>query len=117
MNKTPNTIGSELYKYSLWILVGYIGVLTGYYSFKIVGYFIKPVKNPLMPLDFYKYIAFPYFPFIPFLVGLLFLGVYFIRKKYYKKGHVIFYLILILLFHLSQNSLFDFFNGFNPYGG
>ncbi|SRX55397.1 hypothetical protein [Aequorivita sp. CIP111184] len=108
---------TRLFQYILWALVGYIGILTGYHSFKIIEYFVKPIANPLMPLDFYKYIAFPYLSFIPFLLALLFLGIYFIQKKYFKKGHVIFYIILILLFHLSQDSLFEFISSFNPYGG
>ncbi|SRX75666.1 hypothetical protein [Aequorivita antarctica] len=108
---------NKLFMYVLWALVGYIGILTGYHSFKIIEYFIKPVPNPLMPLDLYKYIAFPYLSIIPFLFGLLFLGIYFIKKKYVTKGYAVFYGILILLLHISQNSLFEFFNSFNPYGG
>lgn len=113
-NKTSKSF-SKVFKYILWTLVGYIGAITGYDLFKIIEYYIKPVVNPLMPLDFYKAIAFPYLSFIPFLLGLLFLGAYFIWKKYYKKGYVACYLVLILIFHLMQNSLFDFFNSFNPY--
>ncbi|MCG2419670.1 hypothetical protein K8089_11610 [Aequorivita sp. F47161] len=108
---------SKIYEYILLFLVGYIGILTGYHTFKIIQYFLKSVPNPLMPLDFYKYLAFPYLSFIPFLLGLLILGLYFAKKKYFKKGHVIFYVILILLFHLSQSSLLTFFDSFNPYGG
>jgi|SRR5690554_2746142 len=108
---------SIFFKYLLLVLIAYIGGLTGYHGFKIIEYFIKPVPNPLMPLGMYKYIAFPYISFIPFLLGLLFLGIFFYRKQYYKKGHVIFYGILILLFHLFQNSLLNFFESFNPYGG
>lgn len=108
---------SKFYKYFLLVLVAYIGGLTGYHSFKIVEYFIKPVSNLLMPLEMYKYMAFPYISFIPFLLGLLLLGIFFYKKEYYKKGHVIFYVILILLFHLSQTSLLIFFDSFNPYIG
>lgn len=114
--KTPQQKG-KLRMYILWALVGYVGILTGYHSFKIIEYFIKPVPNPLMPLDFYKYIAFPYLSFVPFLLGLLFLGIYFINKKYFKKGHIVFYVVLILLFHLSQTSLLNLFDTFNPFGG
>mgnify|MGYP003641913090 CR=1 FL=1 len=107
----------KIYKYILLLLVGYIGILTGYHTFNIIRHFIKPVTNPLMPIDWYKYIAFPYLSFIPFLAGLLILGIYFARKKYFKKGHVIFYVILILLLHLFQDSLITLFDGFNPYSG
>lgn len=106
----------NFFKYALLALIVYIGGLTGYHSFKIIEYFLKPVPNPLMPLGLYKYIAFPYISFIPFLLGLLFFGIFFYKKEYYKKGHVIFYGILILLFHLSQSSLLNFFDSFNPYG-
>lgn len=108
---------SKFFQYILILLVGYLGILTGYHAFNIIHFFIKSVPNPLMPLDLYKYIAFPYLSFIPFLLGLLFLGIYFVNKKYYKKGHVIFYVVLILLFHLSQSSLLAFFDSFNPYVG
>ena len=112
--ETPKK-SNVVYKYILWALVGYIGVLAGYHTFRIIQYFIKPVPNPLMPLDLYKYIAFPYLSFIPFLFGLLFLGIYFIRKKYFGKGYIVFYVILILILHISQNSLFELFDSFNPY--
>lgn len=117
MEEKVITKPSKLFIYILWILVGYIGILTGYHSFKIIEYFIKPVPNPLMPLDLYKYIAFPYLSYMPFLLALLFLGIYFVRKEYLAKGYVIFYAILILFFHLSQSSLLAFFDSFNPYGG
>ncbi len=106
---------SKLFKYILLAMVAYIGGLTGYHSFKIIEYFIKPVPNPLMPLNMYKYMAFPYISFLPFLLGLLFFGIYLYRKQYYKKGHIIFYIILILLFHFTQTSLLNFFDSFNPY--
>lgn len=105
----------NLYKYILWALVGYIGILTGYHSFNIIRYFLKPVNNPLIPLDYYKYIAFPYTSLLPFLFALLALGFYFIRKNYFGKATVIFYALLILILHISQNSLFELFDGFNPY--
>ncbi len=117
MEEKVITKPSKSFIYILWILVGYIGILTGYHSFKIIEYFIKPVPNPLMPLDLYKYIAFPYLSFIPFLLVLLFLGIYFVRKEYFRKGYVIFYLVLILLFHLLQTSLLELFDSFNPYIG
>ena len=63
---------SKFFKYLLLVLIAYIGGLTGYHTFKIIEYFIKPVPNPLMPLEMYKYMAFPYISFIPFLLGLLF---------------------------------------------
>ena len=105
----------KLSVFILWFLVGYVGILTGYHSFKIIEYFIKPVNNPLIPLDVFKYIAFPYISFIPILLGLLFLGIYFLKRKYFTKGYILFYVILILFFHLFQNSLFELFNSFNPY--
>src|SRR5690606_32997510 len=114
-NKVPKNY-KDFFKYLLLALIAYIGGLTGYHSFKIIEYFIKPVSNPLMPLGLYKYIAFPYLSFIPFLLGLLFLGIYFYRKEYFKKGHVFFYIILILLFHFFQTDLHEFFDGFNSYG-
>ena len=106
----------DFFKYLLLALIAYIGGLTGYHSFKIIEYFIKPVPNPLMPLGMYKYMAFPYISFIPILLALLFLGFYFYKKEYFKKGPIIFYIVLILLFHLSQSSLLNFFDSFNPYG-
>ncbi|MEM0519379.1 MULTISPECIES: hypothetical protein [Aequorivita] len=117
MEEKANNKPSKIYQYILLALVGYIGILTGYHTFKIIQYFFKSVPNPLMPLDLYKYIAFPYLSFIPFLLGLLILGLYFARRKYFKKKHVILYVILILVFHLSQTSLLELFDGFNPYGG
>jgi len=117
MEKAQTQKSSKIFQYILLALLGYIGVLTGYHSFKIIQYFIKPVPNPLMPLDLYKYIAFPYLSFIPFLLVLLFLGIYFVRKEYFRKSYVIFYLVLILLFHLSQTSLLELFDSFNPYIG
>ncbi len=108
---------SKLFAYILWAMVGYIGILTGFHSFKIIEYFIKPVTNPLMPLNFYKYIAFPYLSIIPFLLVLFFFGIYFIKKQFVTKGYAIFYGVLILLLHIFQNSLFDLFDSFNPYGG
>lgn len=116
MEKKEIKSPSNFFKYLLLVLVAYIGGLTGYHSFKIIEYFIKKVPNPLMPLDAYKFIAFPYLSFIPFLLALLFLGIFFYKKQYYKKAHVIFYGILIILFHLSQTSLLNFFDSFNPYG-
>lgn len=116
MEKKEIKSPSNFFKYLLLVLVAYIGGLTGYHSFKIIEYFIKKVPNPLMPLDAYKFIAFPYLSFIPFLLALLFLGIFFYKKQYDKKGHVIFYGILIMLFHLSQTSLLNFFDSFNPYG-
>ncbi len=108
---------TKLFQYFIYALFGYIGVLTGYHSFKIIQYFLKPVPNPLMPLNFYKYTAFPYISFIPFLLLLLFLGYYLIKKSYFKKKHFVFYAVLILLFHLIQSSLLRLFDGFNPYIG
>lgn len=106
----------KAYQYLLLILIGYVGVLTGYHLVNIIRYFIKPVTNPLMPLGFFKYIGFPYISFLPFLIGLLVLGLFFAKNRYYKKGYVIFYFVLILIFHLSQSSLLSFFDSFNPYG-
>ena len=114
--ETPSK-NSKLFKYIMWVLTGYIGILTGYHAVKILQYYIKPVPNPLMPLDLYKYIAFPYLSFIPPLLFLLFVGLLFIKREYFKKGHIIFYVVLILIFHLSQTSLLNLFDSFNPYGG
>lgn len=114
--ETPNK-DRKLFKYIIWVLTGYIGILTGYHAIKILQYYIKPLPNPLMPLDLYKYIAFPYLSFIPPLLFLISLGLYFIKKEYFKKGYIIFYVILILIFHLSQTSLLNLFDTFNPYGG
>ena len=84
MLQKPTKERSKIYQYILFALVGYIGILTGYQLFKIIHYFIKPVPNPLISLNLYKYIAFPYISFIPFLFGLLLLGIYFYKKEYFK---------------------------------
>ncbi len=106
---------SAFFKYTLFVLVGCVAGFTGYHLFRIIEYFIKPVSNPLMPIGYYKYIAFPYISFIPVLLVLLFWGIYLIRKKYFRKGYVVFYVIVLLLFYLSQNTFLNFFDSFNPY--
>src|SRR5690606_23934212 len=108
---------NKVFKYLLIALLAYIAILLGYHSFKIIEYFLKPVPNPLLPINAYKYIAFPYISFIPFLVTFVAMGIYFVKKEFYKKGTVIFYAVLILLFHLFQSSLLELFDSFNPYGG
>src|SRR5690606_12456336 len=107
---------NKFYKYFLLALLAYVAILLGYHSFKIIEYFIKPVPSPLMPLDAYKFMAFPYISFIPFLVALVSMGIYFVRKEFYGMATVIFYTALIVLFLLFQTSLLEFFDSFNPYG-
>jgi len=115
-SKATTTKTNKFYKYFLLALLAYVAILLGYHSFKIIEYFIKPVPSPLMPLNAYKFIAFPYISFIPFLVALVAVGIYFVRKEFFGKATVIFYGALILLFHLFQTSLLEFFDSFNPYG-
>lgn len=116
-NKDTTLKTNTFIKYILLGLLVYVAILLGYHSFKIIEYFIKPVPNPLLPLDAYKFIAFPYISFIPLLAALLGMGMFFVKKEFYKKGTVIFYAVLIVLFHLFQSSLLEFFDSFNPYSG